>query len=172
MIKIEMHFASMDEAAEAMMKMAGGYNLDIQSATLAPSTIEAGLEAAQAGDAGKPRRTRRTAAQAAEATVAAPSTEQSEEPAAATEAKSEAAGSATTASSSDAKPALSAEEAAAKFVEVRGAMSKLMGKVGSDNARQFLATFQGVELAKSKLSDTPVDRYQDLIDACAAKLAE
>jgi hypothetical protein len=171
MIHITMEFATLQDAAEAFARF------NQAPSAYAPRVAAADAVPAPAGEtenaaSGKPRRSRQAAAPDAAAPAATPSTEASDEPQGST---SEAAGSATIAGEPDgaASVEITKEEAEAKFVgEVRPAMSEVMAKLGSDAARQFLADFQKVELAKSKLSDTPPARYDELIQACEKKLAE
>lgn len=148
MIEIKMTFQSVEDAADFMLR-ASGAGVEM---TTSPAAVTV------AGEPG--RRTRK------KAEPEAVKTETVAEP------EKAAISSGEERVNPDDKPELSAEEAAAKFVEVRAAMAKLMQKVGSDNARQFLADFQKVALDKSKLSETPPARYDELIQAAEKKLAE
>ncbi|SFJ68907.1 hypothetical protein [Methylobacterium brachiatum] len=166
MIKVELTFATAEEAADAMCRLAGD----------APGDTSEGTEAA----APQQRRRRRTkaeieAARAAEAGgTEAPAEGAAEQPQPEAEkAEPEAPADdflgpdpvekqAISDTPEDRKPPLTKEEAEAKFKnEVRPALGAVMTAKGQDAARKLLNDF-----GFQKLTDMPSERYDAFVAVC------
>ncbi|WFS07746.1 hypothetical protein [Methylobacterium sp. 391_Methyba4] len=160
MIKVEMTFATAEEAADAMCRLAGD----------APAETGDGSTA-------QPRKRRRTkaemdAARAAEAAGgdategAAEQAQAQAEPAGAADddflGPDPAAKQAVSETPENRKPPLTKEEAEAMFkTEVRPALGAVMTAKGQDAARKLLEDF-----GFKKLTDMPSERYAEFIAVC------
>lgn len=164
MIKVEMTFATAEEAADAMCRLAG----DVPAETGDGATAQ-------------PRKRRRTkaemdAARAAEAAGGGATGEATEGAAEQAQAQAEPAGAAdddflgpdpaakqaSSETPEDRKPALTKEEAEAMFkTEVRPALGAVMTAKGQDAARKLLEDF-----GFKKLTDMPSERYAEFIAVC------
>lgn len=161
MIELKLVFASFEEAADAMMKMAGVTIEGVSTTALAASSDAVRGDAAN--DAPRRRRTKveMEAAKAAETTTeAAPeATEAPADPAPLTAEQAE------QVKAPGAIVELTKEQVEEKFKgEVRPALGLVMQRHGQDYARAFLGGYKDLKLAK--LSDLPAAEYDAFVAAC------
>lgn len=166
MIKVEMTFATAEEAADAMCRLAGDAPAETGDGSTAQPRkrrrTKAEMEAARTAEAAGGEQAAGAAAegaadqaQAQTAPAGADADDDFLGPDPATK-------QAISETPEDRKPALTKEEAEAMFKnEVRPALGAVMTAKGQDAARKLLEDF-----GFKKLTDMPSERYAEFIDVC------
>lgn len=165
MIKVEMTFATAEEAADAMCRLAGDAPAETGDGSTAQPRkrrrTKAEMDAVRAAEAAGGEQVTGAAAEG----VAEQAQAQAEPAGAADDdflGPDPAAKQAISETPEDRKPALTKEEAEAMFkTEVRPALGAVMTAKGQDAARKLLEDF-----GFKKLTDMPSERYAEFIAVC------
>lgn len=149
MIELKLTFSSFEDAADAMLKLAGQ---DVSISARVSETVDPPAAAKEEPAAKKGRKPKADETPKQEEAQQNISTGAEDRP------DPETAG----------EPAFASEEEAKEFFqkEVRPALSRYMGRHGQDAARKFLNDFEGLNTAK--LTELPVGKYRAFVAACGA----
>lgn len=149
MIELKLTFATFEEAADAMLRLAG------ETVTVSTDTAVAVAAAAEGKTEPAKRARKAKEEKAAEEEKQNISTGDDDR----TDPETEAAAG---------EPAFASDEEAEAFFkgEVRPALSRYMAKHGQDPARKFLHDYAG--LSTKSLSSLPVEHYRGFVAACDA----